>query len=338
MEEINQENLPVLVTGATGFIGNALVERMIREGWRVRIYIRNPEKASHLEKKGVELFRGDFADLTRLEEATIGTRLIYHLGELPTIGNKNRRQNVELVRRLIGRAVHHPRQRLVFGSSLSVAGIHSVTPATEDTPPTRQLEDPYTAYKRQAEGIIRSAFMDDHLDFVIVRPSLVYGPGSRHLKGLISWLERYGRFGVPFVGKGENIVPLVHVEDLVRLLIRVGADPKAGAKIINSVDDSRVTVREFLMRIGQQLGKVIKIRPLPKTILKLAAIPVDALGELIGLPFGIGGLLEFMSNDAVFSNVRMKARMDGTLQYPTLTEGLPTLIEWYRLQQQEHDN
>jgi len=336
MEEFSQENAPVLVTGATGFVGNALVERMIKEGLRVRAYVRNLDKASHLEKKGVELFRGDFSDLTRLEEATIGTRLIYHLGELPTVGNKNRRHNVELVGRVIGRAAHHPRQRLVFVSSLSVAGIPSVTPATEDTPPARELDDPYTAYKRQAERLIRSAFMEDRLDFVIVRPALVYGPGSRHLRGLISWLERYGRYGVPFVGKGDNIVPLVHIEDLIRLLIRVGADPKAGAKIINAVDDSRVTVREFLMRIGQQLGKVIKIRPLPKTIVRLAAIPVDALGELIGLPFGIGGLLEFLSSDAVFSNVRMKARMEGTLQYPTLMEGLPTLIEWYKMQKQEH--
>jgi len=78
--------------------------------------------------------------------------------------------------------------------------------------------------------------------------------------------------------------------DIARFLGRVGHDPKASAKIINVVDDSRVTLREFLTRIGQQMGKVVKIRPVPKTILRLAAIPIDALGSLLGLPYGIGAL------------------------------------------------
>ena len=59
------------------------------------------------------------------------------------------------------------------------------------------------------------------------------------------------------------------------------------------------------------------------------------IGLYSAIAIGIGGMVEFMSNDGVFSNVRMKARMDGILQYPTLTEGLPTLIEWYRREKQE---
>jgi nucleoside-diphosphate-sugar epimerase len=335
MKEQIEKDAPVLVTGATGFIGQGLVERLLKEGLKVRAYVRNPSKVSDGDKKGIELFRGDFSDLIRLEEATIGTGLIYHLGELPTAGSKTRRHNVEIVQRLISRAAHHPRQRLIFVSSLSVAGIPSITPATEDTQSLHELSDPYTEYKRRAEKVIRAAAIEDRLDYVIVRPALVYGPGSRHLKGLLAWLERYGNIGVPLVGGGDNIAPLIHVDDLVNLLARVGHDPKASAKIINAVDDSRVTLRELLMRIGQLMGKVVRIRPVPKTLVSLLAIPIDALGSMLGLPFGIGGLVEMMSHDVVFSNIRMKARMDGPLAYPTITEGLSTLIDWYQRQKQE---
>lgn len=329
MEQL-AESTPVLVTGASGFVGRVLVENLVKEGVRVRAYVRDPLKVEHFEKMGVEVFRADYSDLTRLEEAALGTRVIYHLGEAPTVSNKLRRYNVELVRRLIGRALHSPRQRLVFVSSLSVCGIPSVTPATEETPPERTLNDPYTLYKRHAEQLIREAFLDDGLDFVIVRPALVYGPGSQHIKGLIRWLEKYGKIGIPFAGKGDNIVPLVHVEDLVRLLICAGRGDKASGKIVNAVDDSRVSAKDFLIRIGQQLGKVVKIRATPKSLVKFFAVPIDAFGDLIGFPFGIGGLVEMISRDAIFSNVRMKSLLDRPLVYPTVTEGLPTLIEWYR--------
>ncbi len=329
IDEID-ENSPVLVTGATGFLGHALVEGLLKRGVKIRVFVRSVNKIGDWEKRGVEIFRGDFSDLTRIEEATIGARMVYHLGETPITGSQSRRHNVEIVRRLIGRCAHQPRKRLVFASSLSVAGIPSESPATEKTPPKRQLDDPYTEYKRQSEELIRAAHIEDRLDYVIVRPSLVYGPGSRHLKRLLSWLEKYGKIGVPFVGRGNNIMPLIHLDDMTLLLVKVGDDPKAGAKIINAVDDGGISVRNFLIRLGQLMGKVVNIRALPKTLVRLAAIPVDALGNLIGFPFGIGGLVEMMSSDVVFSNVRMKARLDRPLRYPTATYGLPTLIDWYR--------
>ena len=75
---------------------------------------------------------------------------------------------------------------------------------------------------------------------------------------------------------------------------------------------------------------MLKIRPVPKILLKALAVPMDALSDLMGFPFGIGGMLDLAGTDLVFSNVRMKARLVGPLRYPTLTEGLPTLIDWYR--------
>jgi len=89
-------------------------------------------------------------------------------------------------------------------------------------------------------------------------------------------------------------------------------------------------VAEFLMRIGQQLGKVLKIRPVPKILLKALAVPIDVVTDLLGFPFGMGDMVDSAGADMVFSNVRMKARLDGPLHYPTLKEGLPTLIDWYR--------
>jgi len=319
-----------LVTGATGFVGSALVEQLIQAEIPTRVFVRSTEKAAKWEKHGVEIFRGDLKDLIRVEEACTGVKVIYHVGEIVNISKKAVRHNLELVRRIIGRALARTRKRIVFVSSLSVAGIPSESPATEETPPAKKLHDPYTTYKYKAEQLLRAAHIEDELDYVIVRPALAYGPHSRHLKGLIDFLDRYGKIGFPFVGSGEKIIPLLHVEDLARLLVSVGDDPKAGAKVIHAVDDSRVTVREFLTRIAQQLGIVLKIRSVPKIFLKTLAIPMDALSDLMGFPFGIGGMLDLAGSDLVFSNVRMKARLTGPIRYPTITEGLPTLIQWYR--------
>ena len=329
MESSEPKN-PVLVTGATGFIGAALVDQLIKAGRPVRVFVWSPDKAARWEKHGVEIFHGDLKDLTRVEEACVGVDVIYHGGELSTLGRHAVRHNLEIVRRLIGRALHRTRKRIVFVSSLSVAGIPSESPATEDTIPAKKLHDPYTTYKYKAEQLLRAAHLEDKLDYVIIRPALVYGPGSRHLKGLIDLLERYGKFGLPFIGAGDKIIPLAHIEDLARLLENVGHDPKASAKLIHAVDDSRITVAEFLMRIGQQLGKVLKIRPVPKILLKALAVPIDVVTDLLGFPFGIGDMVDSAGADMVFSNLRMKARLDGPLHYPTLKEGLPTLIDWYR--------
>ena len=319
------------MTGATGFIGEALVNQLIKAEIPVRAFVRSPDKAKKWQKNGaVEIYSGDLKDLIRVEEACAGVDVVYHVGELTAIGKKNVRHNLELVRRLIGRALHRGRKRVVFVSSLSVAGIPSESPATEETPSAKLLHDPYTTYKYKAEQLLRAAHVEDELDYVIVRPSLVYGPGSRHLRGLISFLDRYGKLGLPFVGSGEKIIPLLHVEDLARLLACVAYDPKASAKVIHAVDDSRVTVREFLTRVGQQLGKVIKLRPVPKVLLKALAMPMDAVSDLLGFPFGIGGMLDMAGSDFIFSDVSMKARLAGPLRYPTLKEGLPTLIDWYR--------
>lgn len=321
---------PVLVTGATGLIGTALVEQLIKAEVPVRVFVRSPEAAQKWVKHGVEIFRGDLRDTVRVEEACLGTRAIYHMGELPVLGRENMRHNLEVVRRLIGKALHRTRKRLIFVSTLAVAGVPSESPSTEDTPAERYIQDPFTTYKYKAEQLLRAAHVDDGLDFVIIRPPLIYGPGSYHLKGIIDFLEKYGKFGFPYVGSEEKYVPLLHVEDAARLLVSVLNDPKAGAKIIHAVDDSHITVKDFLMRIGQQLGKVLKLRPVPKFLMKALAMPIDALGDLLGFPFGIGSLLEFANAQTTYSNVRMKARLNGPLRFPTFKEGLPSLIDWYR--------
>lgn len=335
--ESDQQKNPVLVTGATGFIGSHLVNQFLRAEVPVRAFVRSPEKAAAWKKQGVEIFHGDLRDLVRVEEACAGVDVIYHAGELPNTTKRAVKHNMELVRRLAGRALHHRRKRLVFLSSISVVGIPSQSPATEETPPAKKLHDPYTTYKYKSEQLLRAAHLEDGLDYTIVRPALVYGPHSVHLKGLIDFMDKYGKIGLPFVGRGDKIIPLVHAEDLARLLVSAGYDPKARAKIIHAVDDNRVTVRDFLERIAQQLGIVLKIRPMPRFLLKALAVPVDAVSDLLGFPFGIGGMLDIAHADLVFSNVRMKSRMPGPLRYPTIKEGLPTLIEWYRAEKAGRD-
>ena len=244
--------MKALVTGGTGFIGSNVVDILVENGQSVRLFSRKPELPARFVGRDVSLFPGDLEDPEAVLDAMIGMDVVYHVGELKNISPRASKKNVELVKRMAAHTAKAGIQRIVFISSLSVAGIPSSVPATEDTPPKRELRDHYTAYKKQCEEILRAN--TSPVDAVIIRPGVVYGPGSRYLGRMIKAIELFGPLGFPVAGKGVNAAPFIQVRDLARAVYLAGVERAAGGQVFNLTDGQRHSWADFFHAVAVSLG------------------------------------------------------------------------------------
>src|SRR5512137_34605 len=149
--------MKALVTGGTGFIGSHVVDLLLADGHSVRLLLRNPEVPEHWKGKDVDVAPGDLRDPGPVIDALQGVEVVFHIGEVRNTTAGNAAANVGLVERVAAALKPAGVKRLVFVSSLSVAGIPLAIPATEDTPASQVLRDQYTEYNRKAEAVIRQS-------------------------------------------------------------------------------------------------------------------------------------------------------------------------------------
>src|SRR4051812_21266221 len=164
-----------LVTGATGFIGGHLAQRLVREGHQVRCLARAGSDTSLLETLGVEIATGDLADARSLVRAAEDCRYVVHCGALVSdwaTVQEIARVNVQGTRDLLAASDRAGVERFVF---LSTTDVHGATNA-------------YARSKIEAEAEVRRA----QLDAVVLRPATVYGPGSTDVIGEIARAIRQG--------------------------------------------------------------------------------------------------------------------------------------------------
>ncbi len=211
--------MTVLVTGATGFVGAAVLRRLLDAGQAVRALVRAASDRRNLEGLDVELAEGDLGDTASLGSAVAGCDALYHVAadyrlwvpEPATIY----RANVEGTKALMRAAAEAGVARIVYTSSVAVLGLHADgTPADETVPAT--LDDMIGHYKRSkflAEQAV-TEMAAEGLPVVIVNPSTPIGP--RDLKptptGRMVVEAAAGRMPA-FVDTGLN---LVHVDSPLR--------------------------------------------------------------------------------------------------------------------------
>ena len=264
----------VLVTGASGGLGGAVVERLRSLGRRVRIFVR---RAPADVPAGVEVALGDLGDPAAVERAVAGVKRIVHVGAAMKGGwEEHECATVIGTRNMVESCQKHGIEKLVHISSMSVndwagqdGGNISETTAYEPRPDER---GPYTRAKLEAEKSVR----DSGLRCVILRPGQIFGGRIPLLTGAIA-RRVGGRFLI--LGDGKIVLPLVYLDDVVDAIVTALDGPLAAGEIIQLVDPSALTQNEVLERVAPETKVVHAPRALVFAAGRLSEPVLGALGR-----------------------------------------------------------
>jgi UDP-glucose 4-epimerase len=290
-----------LVTGGTGFIGSHVVDLLADQGHDVRVYSRRNELPERWKERPVSLITGDLGEPGPLFEALQGCDVLFHVGEIKVVNRSAARKNVGLLKQILDRLPPAGVQRMVFVSSVSVAGVPEVVPALEETPAAKVLNDHYTSYKRDGENLMNAA---GGIDFVIVRPGVVYGPHSRSLRAMAKVIAATGPIGLPFIGRGTNLMPLVDVRDLAQAISLAGVTRDAARQTFNITDGTPHRWKEFFEAIAAAAGKPMRLVPLPPVLVRVPALFGDLVTGLFGISADLPSYIQFLSRDVHFSTAK----------------------------------
>jgi nucleoside-diphosphate-sugar epimerase len=280
----------VLVTGASGFIGGALIARLAREP-DLTVVGSERRDAPPRERLAAHTYFSDLTADSDWSEAVSGVNVVVHTAERVHMMrdasadplDEFRRVNVAGTLSLARDAARAGVARFIFVSSIKVNGEGledggSLTPADRPRP-----ADPYGQSKPEAETGLRQLCEITGMELVIVRPVLVYGPGvGGNFLTLMSWVRR----GVPLpFGAVQNVRSLVALENLVDLLNVCVSHENATNQVFLVSDGEDVSTPELLRRVALSMGCTIRLISLPVRALTLASSVVgqsDSVRRLCG--------------------------------------------------------
>jgi len=271
-----------MVTGATGFVGQALVSMLAAKGWRVvRAVRRDPGSG--------DVVVPDLADWQPAAAQLAGIDCAIHLAARTHVVRETaadplaeyRRLNVVVTERLATACARAGVRRLVFLSSIKVNGEATTTPFTEQDVP--RPEDAYGQSKLEAERILGEIAAASRLETVILRPPLIYGPG---VKGNFLRLMRAIDYGIPLpLGAIDNKRSVIYLGNLVDAIILCLDHAAAAGKTYLVADDEDVSTPELIRHLALALGKPARLIAFPPALLKVAGAVFgksDSLARLLG--------------------------------------------------------
>lgn len=277
---------PVLVTGASGFIGGHLVRRLLQQHNRIRLLLRRPPGSEWRNNSNVEWLLGDLGDPEAVDRAVADCKIVYHLGA----GVRGRpwdldRGTVVGTQNMIDACLKHRVKCLVYISSMSV--IHAAKkgdPVDEAWPlePAADKRGRYTQTKLQAERLITDAVRERRLPAIILRPGLVFGPGSPLLSPSVG-LRKGNR--IIIFGRGHTLLPFVHVQDLVDAICAAAQQQnfRPGA-IYHIVDPTPITQLQYARRYIQSTGSNVTVVRFPRLLLYTLALAGQMAFRLLRHP------------------------------------------------------
>ncbi len=321
---------PVLVTGATGFVGAAVARALVAAGRRVRALVRPTSDDSNLSGLDLERREGSLEDAGSLVAALEGCGALYHVAAdyrlwVPRPETMYR-ANVEGTRLLMEAALAQGVGRVAYTSSVAVPGLRdNGVPADEITPSV--LDDmigPYKRSKFMAEEIVRNMAMERGLPAIVVNPSTPVGPGDVKPTPTGRMIVEAASGRMPaFVDTGLNIV---HVDDVAAGHLLAEERGIIGERYI--LGGENLTLREILRRIAAIVGRRAPSVNLPVPALMPIAFAAEAVARITGKePFVTRDGLRLARKKMFFSSDKARRELDYTAR--DAQAALTDAVAWF---------
>jgi nucleoside-diphosphate-sugar epimerase len=297
----------IMVTGASGFIGQTLCARLKERGHELSALVRRAGS----EPQGTRAVVADLTDEGRLKEALKEEEpeCVVHLAaEIASQRSerKVREVNVQGTARLLeacrslAGADPGTGPRMVFASTVVTGDAHGALLTEESELP---VETVYGRSKQEGERLV----WESGLPAVVVRPSHVYGPGGWYAHELVAGLRRPGRLAV--IGNGRNLWDVVHVDDVASALVLAVEQARAG-EVYHVVDDEPIAFYDFMALTAEALG-VGRPRRVPAAVARLIAG---------------GPAVAAATRSARSSNAKLKRELGWEPRYPTARDGVADAV------------
>jgi nucleoside-diphosphate-sugar epimerase len=316
----------IMVTGATGFLGNMLVRRLLDEGAQIRVLARSPEKARRMEALGAEIIAGDITDSDAVRQAVEGSTYVYHLAA--ALGGNLEAQikaNVEGTRTVMQAAGEAKVRRVVHVSTISVYGYRHTGDVTEDMP-LNPGADPYPITKKQAEEVVRQIADQQHVAYSIIRPAMIYGPRSGLWTGQFFRLAK--RNPTPFIGDGSGNTHPIYVDDVVEMLLMLATHPAAENQTFNCSADPAPTWREYLQGYSRLAGHQNWLA-LPVPLARLVVGMIGMLAPRRSALRDLTDMLNLVLSKTTFKTTKARECLGWKAQV-SLEEGIERCAPWLR--------
>lgn len=312
----------VLITGAAGFVGTPLCERLRDEGCQVRAVLR---RARMLPVENIEpIVVGEIGPDTDWRAALKGVDAVVHLAarvhQMDDPAGDSvaayRRVNTLATAALAQAAAEAGVRRFVFASSIKVNGEASLPgrPFTETD--RSQPLGPYAQSKWEAELALRQISQRTDMEIVSLRLPLVYGPGvGANFLRLLDWIEA----GRPLpLGLAKNRRSLLYLGNLVDAMLACLRAPRILSQAYLVSDGETVSTRELIRMLARELGRPARLLPLPTTL-------VRHLGRCLGRRAEVRRLLGELTLDSGLMRQEL-----GWNPPHGLWEGLAATVRWYK--------
>ncbi|SDR95661.1 NAD-dependent epimerase/dehydratase family protein [Opitutus sp. GAS368] len=338
-----RKNFPVFVTGASGFIGGKIAERLLADGRRVRVLARRP--LPHLEALGAEVIPGDLDNPDALRRGCLGAETVFHVaGRVGVWGSRREffAVNVGGTQNVIHACREAGVARLVYTSSPSVvynggdlAGID------ESAPLCVQAPCGYPTSKAAAERVVLAAHGPSFAT-VALRPHLVWGPGDKNVVPRVLALAKAGRLKI--IGSGRNRVDVTHISNVVDAhLLAEGAlcnpigykgsgAPPPGGRAYFITNGEPVVLWDWINQLLRGVGITEITRHVPRPVAYAAGGLMEALWRMLPLP-GEPPMTRFVAKEMAtdhWFDISAARRDLGYHPLVTVADGTTELIEHLR--------